>query len=345
MADRIVLVQRDGALLLPAQRDEHTPGLRWVAEAIPALWLLRQAGFALILVDSPPEARSRQNDSHTRQAVALCASQGAEFDGVLGCLHSPLEACHCAPEVMKLTELLRSGYDASRSALVAATSVDRSLVETLGIRAFALHDSARGWIELARTIVEQPRTARVERKTRETAVQVEVNLDAIGDSTVTTGIGFFDHMLEQLGKHGGFRLTVKCSGDLEVDEHHTIEDVALTLGEALRCALGDKRGIQRYGFLLPMDEASAEISLDLGGRPYLVFEGEFGREQVGGLPTELVPHFFRSLSDTLGAAVQIRVRGDNAHHMVEACFKGFARALRQAIAREGRDLPSTKGTL
>ncbi len=152
-------------------------------------------------------------------------------------------------------------------------------------------------------------------------------------------------MLEQLGKHGGFALAVRCRGDLDVDEHHTVEDVALALGQALREALGDKRGIQRYGFVLPMDEAQAQVGVDLGGRPYFVFEGEFSREQVGGLPTELVPHFFRSVADTLGAAIQLRVSGENTHHMVEACFKGFARALRQAFVREGSELPSTKGTL
>ncbi|MDH3419815.1 MAG: imidazoleglycerol-phosphate dehydratase HisB, partial [Gammaproteobacteria bacterium] len=162
---------------------------------------------------------------------------------------------------------------------------------------------------------------------------------------ISTGIGFFDHMLEQLGKHGGFALRVTCTGDLQVDEHHTVEDVALTLGDALRRALGDKRGIGRYGFVLPMDEAEAQVSLDLGGRPYLVFEGDFGRDRVGELPTELVEHFFRSLAETLKAAIHVRVRGDNAHHMIESCFKGLARCLRQACAREGSELPSTKGVL
>ena len=160
-----------------------------------------------------------------------------------------------------------------------------------------------------------------------------------------TGLGFLDHMLEQLGKHGGFQLRVRCSGDLQVDEHHTVEDVALALGEALRQALGDKRGIQRYGFLLPMDEAQARIALDLGGRPYAVFDGSFPRDAVGDLPTELVPHFFRSLAESLGAAIHIHVEGENAHHMVEACFKGVARSLRQAFVREGSDLPTTKGML
>jgi imidazoleglycerol phosphate dehydratase HisB len=152
-------------------------------------------------------------------------------------------------------------------------------------------------------------------------------------------------MLEQIAKHGGFALDLECKGDLEVDEHHTVEDCALALGEALRKALGDKRGIGRYGFLLPMDEARAQVAIDLSGRAYAVFEGEFGREQVGGLPTELVPHFFRSLADSMGAAIHVAVTGENTHHQVEACFKGVGRALRMALRREGDDLPSTKGVL
>jgi len=152
-------------------------------------------------------------------------------------------------------------------------------------------------------------------------------------------------MLEQLGKHGGFSLTLECLGDLHIDEHHTIEDCAIALGEALKAALGDKRGLHRYGFLLPMDEARAQVAIDLSGRAYSVFEGRFGREQVGTMPTELVPHFFRSLADSLGAAVHVSVVGDNTHHMIEACFKGVGRALREAFRREGHDLPSTKGTL
>ena len=152
-------------------------------------------------------------------------------------------------------------------------------------------------------------------------------------------------MLEQISKHGGFSLQLKCSGDLEVDEHHTVEDTAICLGTAMRDALGDKRGIGRYGFLLPMDESESRVSLDLSGRPYFVFKGEFPREQVGTLPTELVRHFFQTLSDSLGAALHIEVSGDNTHHMIEACFKSVGRTLRQAIRLDGSELPSTKGTL
>jgi len=166
-----------------------------------------------------------------------------------------------------------------------------------------------------------------------------------GPSTIATGLGFFDHMLEQIAKHGGFALDLRCAGDLHIDEHHTIEDCALALGAALREALGDKSGIARYGFLLAMDEAEAQVALDLSGRPFFVWEGRFNRERVGELPTELVPHFFRSLAETLGAALHISVRGENTHHMIESCFKGVGRSLRQAIRLEGGGLPSTKGTL
>ena len=189
------------------------------------------------------------------------------------------------------------------------------------------------------------RRATLTRKTRETDIQLELALDGSGQYEVATGIAFFDHMLEQVARHGGFSLEPTCRGDLEIDEHHTVEDCALALGQALKQALGDKLGIARYGFLLPMDEARALVAIDLSGRPYAVFEGQFSRESVGGLPTELVPHFFRSLADSLGAAVHISVEGENTHHMIEACFKGVGRALRQAIRITDTQLPSTKGTL
>jgi len=172
-----------------------------------------------------------------------------------------------------------------------------------------------------------------------------VDLDADKPSVIQTGIGFFDHMLEQIAKHSGIQLSLHCRGDLQIDEHHTVEDCALALGQALRQALGNKVGIARYGFLLAMDEAEAQVALDLSGRAYFVFEGKFTREVVGGLPTELVSHFFRSLADALGATLHLSVRGENTHHMVESCFKGVGRTLRQAFRLEGDTLPSSKGTL
>jgi imidazoleglycerol-phosphate dehydratase/histidinol-phosphatase len=209
----------------------------------------------------------------------------------------------------------------------------------------AATDAGEPWPQIAKRLIAPLRTAQVSRKTKETDIQVEVRLDEETPIRVATGIGFFDHMLEQVAKHGGFSLQLSCAGDLHIDEHHTVEDCALALGQGLRAALGDKRGIHRYGFLLPMDEALAQVAIDLSGRPYFVFEGRFGRDQVGELPTELVPHFFRSLAETLGAAINIKVEGENTHHMIEACFKGVGRALRQAIRITDTQLPSTKGTL
>src|SRR5205823_15095766 len=212
-----------------------------------------------------------------------------------------------------------------------------------GLRVRRHGGDAETWPEVARALAA--RQADVPRRTKETNINVRVGLDATAPIQVATGIGFFDHMLEQLAKHGGFALELTCRGDLQIDEHHTVEDCALALGEALRRALGNKVGIARYGFLLPMDEAEAKVAIDLSGRAYAQFSGRFNREAVGGLPTELVPHFFRSLAETLGAAIHISVTGENTHHMIEGCFKGVGRALRQAFRREGEELPSTKGVL
>ena len=188
------------------------------------------------------------------------------------------------------------------------------------------------------------RQASRRRSTRETDILVAVDLDGSG-ARIHTGLPFYDHMLEQIAAHGGFGLTVAAEGDLTVDAHHTIEDVALALGEALAEALGDKKGIGRYGFTAPMDEAQASIAIDLSGRPLSRFEGSFARDEIGGFPTEMTPHVFRSLADSLRAAVHVKVEGEDDHHKVEACFKGFGRALRQAIRMEGGETPSTKGVL
>lgn len=193
------------------------------------------------------------------------------------------------------------------------------------------------------------RSARAQRRTNETEISVAVDLDGSGRADIGTGLGFFDHMLELLAGHSGIDLTVTATGDLHVDEHHTVEDVGLVIGEAIGRALGDRRGIRRYGFLLPMDESLAEIALDLGGRPYLVFNARFTRDRVGELPTELVEDFFKALSDTLKATVHVNLRyGRNDHHRIEAIFKGFGRALRMALEddpRLGDRVPSTKGVL
>ena len=238
--------------------------------------------------------------------------------------------------------------DKTRSYMIGDRDTDMEFAANLGVQGLrirlggAAHET---WPAIAQRIIGQARRSQVHRKTKETDIHVDLDLSREGPSSIDTGLGFFDHMLEQIAKHGGFALELRCSGDLHIDEHHTIEDCALALGAALNEALGDKCGIARYGFLLAMDEAEAQVALDISGRPFFVWEGRFNRERVGELPTELVPHFFRSLAQGLGAALHIAVRGENSHHMIESCFKGVGRSLRQAIRLEGADLPSTKGAL
>lgn len=209
-------------------------------------------------------------------------------------------------------------------------------------------ESAENWAELSNKICFPTRKASKQRTTAETDISIAINLDGTGQSDISTGLNFFDHMLEQIAKHGLIDLNITCEGDLEVDEHHTIEDVAITLGETINNALGNKIGIQRYSFALPMDETLATVALDFSGRPYLKFDGQFTREMVGDFPTEMVEHFFYSLAINLKATLHIDVQGKNDHHKIEGCFKGFARCLRAAVSRNERNLnvlPSTKDLL
>ena len=200
---------------------------------------------------------------------------------------------------------------------------------------------------VAETAKRTDRIGEMFRKTKETDISVRVNLDDASQTKIETGIGFYDHMLEQISKHGGMGLTLSCEGDLHIDAHHTVEDTALAFGAALKQALGDKAGIGRYGYIIPMDETQAQVAIDLSGRPAAVFKGEFPTDHVGDFPVEMCPHFFESLAQTLGAAIHIDVKGDNSHHMIEACFKGVGRALRPAlgIVGDSNEIPSTKGTL
>jgi imidazoleglycerol-phosphate dehydratase / histidinol-phosphatase len=322
---------------------------------VPALLDLKRAGFAFVMVTNqdglgtPAFPQARFEHAH-RFILDLLSSQGIEFEAVCICPHYKHENCECRkPGIGMVREYLAAEtIDPMRSFMVGDRDTDMEFAANLRVQGLRIRlhgDANETWPAIAQRILNQARRAQVHRKTKETEVRVDVDLSREGPAAIVTGLGFFDHMLEQIAKHGGFALDLKCGGDLHVDEHHTVEDCALALGTALREALGDKRGIARYGFLLAMDEAEAQVALDISGRPYFVWEGRFNRERVGELPTELVPHFFRSLAESLGAALHISVRGDNSHHMIESCFKGVGRSLRQAIRREGGDMPSTKGTL
>jgi imidazoleglycerol-phosphate dehydratase/histidinol-phosphatase len=350
---RVLFIDRGALVVARKSSGASVENRPLVAGVMPALLKLKSAGYELVIVsnqpglggpDLPRDAFERADEA----LLALFASQGIRFAGNFVCPHVPDAGCACRkPAIGLVRDFVNAApLDRERSAAVGDSGSDVELARNLGIQGFELGGAgAENWAAIAHALVDRPRTATVHRRTKETDIRVAVDLDSEAEPRATTGLGFFDHMLEQLGKHGGFKLDVQCAGDLHIDEHHTVEDVALTLGQALRQALGDKRGIQRYGFLLPMDEADAEVSVDLGGRPYLVFEAKFGRDLVGDLPTELVPHFFRSLAETLGAAIHVRVRGENTHHMVEVTFKAVARALRQAFKRQGDELPTTKGQL
>lgn len=358
MSGRAVLfIDRDGTLIAepPDEQIDTLQKLRLLPGVIPALNRLRIAGYVFVMVSNQdglgterfPEAAFREPHEFLRE---LLASQGITFEAEFICPHFAADACGCRkPKTGLLDDYLRQHpIDPARSHVIGDRETDLELARNLGIEGIRLHSSrspGATWEDIARRLTTAGRTAKVARKTKETDISVEVRLDQEAPIRIATGLGFFDHMLEQIARHGGFSLQLSCTGDLHVDEHHTVEDCALALGQALRAALGDKRGIQRYGFLLPMDEALAQVAIDLSGRPYFVFEGEFGRDSVGQLPTELVPHFFRSLAETLGAAVNIKVSGENTHHMIEACFKGVGRALRQALHVAGTQLPTTKGML
>ncbi|SDH04557.1 bifunctional histidinol-phosphatase/imidazoleglycerol-phosphate dehydratase HisB [Dyella sp. 333MFSha] len=354
MSRKILFVDRDGCLIEePAdQQIDSYEKLALLPGVIAALQRCVAAGYELVMVtnqdglgtDAFPQASF---DGPHALLLRILASQGITFREQLidrSFAHENLDTRKPGVGLARHW-LADDGWSRAQSAMIGDRETDLAFAANMGVRGLRVGPEGMSWAELAHALLDAPRTAEVVRKTKETSIRVSVDLDRVADPEIHTGLGFFDHMLEQIGKHGGFALKLRCDGDTHIDEHHTIEDSALALGQALKQALGDKRGIGRYGFALPMDESAARAELDLSGRPYFVFEGEFPRERVGDVPTELVPHFFRSLCETLGANLHLTVHGDNAHHMVEGCFKVVARTLRQAIRREGADLPSTKGSL
>jgi imidazoleglycerol-phosphate dehydratase/histidinol-phosphatase len=354
-AAKVLFVDRDGTLIEepPDEQVDSVEKIRFMPGVFDAMRAARAAGFKLVMVTNQDGLGSASFpqaafDGPHQFMMDAFSSQGIEFDAVFVCPHRKGDGCDCRKPKIKLVEgyVREQAVDLAASAMIGDRDTDLEFARNLGVRGIRVRRHGtpeETWPAILRSLTE--RRARIKRKTKETDIDVAVNLDATAPIKVVTGIGFFDHMLEQIAKHGGFSLALNCNGDLEIDEHHTVEDCALALGEALRTALGDKLGIARYGFVLPMDEAQVRVAIDLSGRAYGVFEGKFTREAVGGLPTELVPHFFKSLAESLKAAVHVTITGENTHHMIEACFKGVGRALRQAFRREGEELPSTKGVL
>jgi imidazoleglycerol-phosphate dehydratase/histidinol-phosphatase len=352
---KILFIDRDGTLIAEPfdQQIDRLDKFVLEPDCVPALLRLRDAGWTFVMVTNQdglgtPSFREEEFRPMQKLLLDILSSQGIAFEAVRVCPHTAADKCDCRkPKTGLLTDYVKAtDWSREQSAVIGDRETDLQLAQNLGIRGLRYERKALGWMEIARQFVDVPRRATIVRRTKETQITVSVDLDHAAPAQLATGIGFFDHMLEQIARNAGIGLAIKCAGDLEIDEHHTIEDVGLALGTALKQALGDKRGVGRYGFVLPMDEAQAQVALDLSGRAHFTFEGKFPREFVGEMPTELVAHFFRSVSDSLLATLQMSVKGDNAHHMVETLFKGFGRALRPAIARDaGSEIPSTKGIL
>jgi imidazoleglycerol-phosphate dehydratase/histidinol-phosphatase len=293
-------------------------------------------------------------------------NEGIEFDDVLIDSTLPEEnAPTRKPRTGLLGKYIKGDYDLENSFVIGDRLTDLELAVNLGAKGVLLGSVERkeevksaglegscvlitnDWEEIWRFLSKLQRRASVKRTTKETDISIDLVIDGSGITKISTGLGFFDHMLEQIGKHSGCDLAIQVRGDLQVDEHHTIEDTALALGEAYFKALGDKKGSMRYGFLLPMDESLAQVAIDFGGRPWLVWDVEFKREKIGDVPTEMFYHFFKSFTDAAKCNLNIKVEGENEHHKIEGIFKAFSKAIKMAVYRDptSRDLPSTKGVL
>jgi len=354
---RILFIDRDGTIIEePADEQIDSFGkLKFVKGVFRNLEFIRsKLDFRFVMVSNQDGLGTEAFPEDTFWPVhnfilQTLEGEGITFDEQLIDRHFP-EDNHPnrKPGTGMVAKYINNGaYDISNSYVIGDRETDRQLAENIGCKALILGKDGMTWDKITEILFAGERTAEIRRTTKETDVDVRLNMDGTGKCEISTGIGFFDHMLEQIGRHGMMDLNIRTAGDLHVDGHHTIEDTAIALGECILKALGDKRGIERYGYCLPMDDSLCQVTLDFGGRPWLIWNAEFKREMIGDMPTEMFLHFFKSLSDAAKMNLNIRAEGDNEHHKIEGIFKALARALRMAVRRDifHFELPSTKGTL
>lgn len=354
---RILFIDRDGTLI-EEPHDEQVDSfdkLKFVKGLFRNLGFIRSnLDFRFVMVSNQDGLGTKSFPEDTFWPVhnfmlQTLEGEGITFDDIHIDRHFPEDNHPCRkPGTGMLTEYIDNpAYDIKGSYVIGDRATDRQLADNLGCKALILGKDGITWDKIAEILFAGERTAEIKRTTKETDVHVALNIDGTGKCDISTGIGFFDHMLEQIGRHGMMDLTIHTKGDLVVDEHHTIEDTALALGECLLTALGDKRGIERYGYCLPMDDSLCQVALDFGGRPWLIWNADFKREKIGEMPTEMFYHFFKSLSDAAKMNLNIKAEGINEHHKIEGIFKALARALRMAVKRDiyHFELPSTKGML
>jgi len=352
---QVLFIDRDGTILVEPE-DEQIDSFekfQFVPGVIRNLHFIRtHLDFEFVMVsnqdglgtDSYPEDTFWPTHNLMLQTLK---GEGIEFDDILIDRSFPEDNLPTRkPGTGMLTKYMQGNYDLENSYVIGDRETDAKLAENLGCKSLILSDEL-DWNRIAEILFAGERTASVRRTTKETDIDISLCLDGTGKSDISTGLGFFDHMLEQIAKHGSIDLKIHVKGDLNVDEHHTIEDTGIAQGESIGKALGDKRGIERYGYTLPMDDCLCSVALDFGGRPWLVWDAEFHRERVGDMPTEMFLHFFKSFSDAARMNLNIKAEGENEHHKIEGIFKALARSLKMAVKRDiyKYQLPSSKGML
>ena len=369
---KILFIDRDGTIIVEPPIDFQVDSLEKLEFLPKALSNLRkiaeETDYKLVMVTNQDGLGTDSFPEETfwlpqNKMMRMLEAENIHFDAVHIDRTFPHEnAPTRKPGTAMLTEYMNGEYDLANSYVLGDRQTDIQLAINLGAKAIYIADNepdtseyqaatkliTKDWDKIYEFLKLPERKASIERITKETKIKIELNLDGTGKSDMKTGIGFFDHMLDQLAKHSGADLTIHVEGDLHIDEHHTIEDTALALGEAYLVALGDKKGISRYGFLLPMDETLAQVAIDFSGRPWLVWDASFKREKIGEMPTEMFMHFFKSFTDTSKCNLNIKCEGDNEHHKIEAIFKAWAKAIKMAVKRDIKNLdslPSTKGVL